>query len=130
MPKEDKLPLPSRKGRTQPDMVGEDSSIYSRLSDLAGQEDEGMMGGGGEEQAAQLLMSGANQLLQAARMHPALEPMVMQALSVIRDGVGRMSMGAPTGGEGMMPGGEGVPRQRKRTRPPREEQAVGEELYP
>ena len=127
MPKDDKLPPPSRGGRTQPDMMGEDPSIYNRLSSLAGQQGEGM-GGGGEQEAAQMVMAGAQQLLQAAKMHPALEPIIMQALGVLRQGVSQLGGGGEMGG-GM--GGEEMPptKPRRRTRPPRgEREEVGEEM--
>ena len=127
MAKDDKLPPPSRGGGRKPaEMMGEDASIYDRLSSLAGQESP-EMGGGDEQQAAQMVMSGANQLLQAARMHPALEPMVIQALSILREGVSRMAAGgAPMGGMG---GGEETPPRRpRRARPPRQrEEEVGSE---
>jgi hypothetical protein len=104
-------------------MAQEDPSIYGKLSSLAEQEGGGMGGAGSEQQSAQLVMDGAGQLMQAARMNPALAPFISQAIQVIQQGVQQMASGP--GGQGGMPemGGEagagGTPRpKRKRVKPP------------
>jgi len=131
MPKDDRLPLPGRGARRGPEMAQEDPSIYGKLSSLAEQEGGGMGGGmggaGSEQQSAQLVMDGAGQLMQAARMNPTLAPFITQAIQIIQQGVQQLA-----GGQGGMPemGGEveagGTPRSRKRrvkppTREPEEE---------
>lgn len=121
------LPPPLRGARTSPDMRedvggGRGGGTYGKLGQLA--EMGGEADTGGEEQAAQLVMSAAQQLMQAAQIHPQLQPMIGRVLAVLKSGVDEMSGGA--GGMGV--GEEGVmgeettptekPRKRKRTRPP------------
>jgi len=116
------MPPPMRGARTQPDMRDDKGGgAYGKMSQLAG------MGGeadaGGEEQAAQLVMSAAQQLMQAAQIHPQIQPMVGRVLAVLKSGVDEIS-GGGIGGEEEM-GGEGdfgkpekKPKKKKRIRPP------------
>jgi hypothetical protein len=139
MPKDDKLPPPMRGGRKGPEMAEEDPSIYGKLSSLAEQEGGGMgggmgMGGGSEQQSAQLVMDGAGQLMQAAKMNPALAPFITQAIQIIQQGVQQMA-GGP-GGQGGQPemGGEagagGAPQpKRKRVKPPQSEPQPGADQF-
>lgn len=128
---ESRLPPPTGKGRKGPEMMDEDPSIVGKLSQLAGQRgvgEQGMMGGmgggmggegGNEEQSASLLMSGAQQLMQAAQMNPALQQFVGQAIQIIQQGVQQLA-GAGAGGEPPMGGGR-AGGGRKRMRPPQKE---------
>jgi len=114
----DRIPSPSKKGRRGPEMAEDDPSIVSKLDQLAAQEGGGGggmggMGGGSEEQSAQLLMSGAQQIMQAAQMNPRLQPIVKQALEVLQAGVQEMAGGEMGGMEGAGGGGG------KRMRPPK-----------
>jgi len=130
MPRGDeRMPPPTGRGGkgAGPDMAREDPSIYGRLSQLAEQESAGAAGG--EEQAGQLVMSAAQQLMQAAQMHPPLQQMVEQALGALRAGVEEMARGA-TGGMGEEMGGEmggGGPPKKKRVRPPKKEREETDE---
>jgi len=123
MPKDERMPPPMRGARTSPEMRDDQpGGVYGKLGQLAG------MGGeadaGGEEQAAQLVMSAAQQLMQAAQIHPQIQPMVGRVLAVLKSGVDEISGGGGIGGEeevGM--GGEGErgekkPKKKKRMRPP------------
>lgn len=121
------LPPPLRGARTSPDMLPDaggrgGGGAYGKMSQLAGIGMEGDTGG--EEQAAQLVMSAAQQLMQAAQLHPQIQPMIGRVLAVLKSGVDEMTGGA--GGMGM--GEEGAmgeetpptekPKKRKRIRPP------------
>ena len=134
MPKDDKLPPPMRGARKGPDMAEEDPSIYGKLSSLAEQGGGmgGGMGGGGEQQSAQLVMDGAGQLMQAARMNPTLAPFITQAIQIIQQGVQQLAGGQPGGMPEM--GGEeeagGTPKPRKRrVKPPSNEPEEGADQF-
>lgn len=118
------LPPPMRGARTQPDMRGDlggGRGMTGKLSQLAGVGAEGETGG--EEQAAQLVMSAAQQLMQAAQIHPQIQPMIGRVLAVLKSGVDEIS-GGSVGGEEEMGGGnefeksEKKPKKKKRMRPP------------
>ncbi len=123
------LPPPMKGGRKGPEMAQDDASIYDKMSKLSSQ-DQGMGGGGDEAQAAQLVMDGANQLMQAAQIHPALQPIVMQAISILKQGVEGMAGGGAGGVEEMMGGGMGgeAPKK-KRVKPPKQEGAGDEQQF-
>lgn len=137
MPRDNKLPPPTGRGRKGPEMMDEDPAIVGKLSQLAGMGGEGapmggmggmMRGAGGsEEQSASLLMSGAQQLMQAAQMNPALQDMVNQVIIILRQGVQGLA-GAEVGGEEIAPtrGGGGGKR---RMRPPRVEREAEENQF-
>jgi hypothetical protein len=122
MPRDESIPSPPKKGRRGPEMAEDDPSIMGKLDQLAQQEGQtrggmGMAGGGGEEQSAQLLMSGAQQMMQAAQMNPRLQPIVMQALQIVQQGVqGLAGGGAEMGGQPETTG-----KGRERMRPPKRE---------
>ena len=122
------LPPPQSKGgKKKPDMT-KDASTYGKLEQLAGAEDQGM-GGGTEEQSAQLVMSGAQALMQAAQMNPALQGIVGQALSILHQGIRGMAGGGADQGMGAEAGiGEErpAPKKRKRVRPPSSESDQGD----
>jgi hypothetical protein len=125
------MPPPMRGARTQPDMRDDKGGgAYGKMSQLAG------MGGeadaGGEEQAAQLVMSAAQQLMQAAQIHPQIQPMVGRVLAVLKSGVDEISGGGIGGEEELGIGGEGErgekkPKKKKRMRPPTSEPQDEEE---
>lgn len=124
------LPPPIKGGRTEPEMrSGGRRGSYDQLSRLA--ELGGGAETGGEEQAAQLVMSAAQQLMQAAQLFPPIQEMVGRALAVVKSGVDEMSGGA--GGMGEMGMGEEQPPQpkpkkKKRVRPPSgEDEGAGDE---
>jgi len=123
MPKDERLPPPMKGARKGPEMAQEDPSIYGKLSSLAEQEGGGMgmgMGGGpgGEQQSAQLVMDGAGQLMQAAKMNPALAPFITQAIQILQQGVQQLAGGQPgMGGEAEAGGAPQQPRKRK-VKPP------------
>ena len=123
------LPPPMRGGRTKPEMrEGGRASSYDRLSQLA-EVGGGAAETGGEEQAAQLVMSAAQQLMQAAQLFPPIQDMVGRALAVVKSGVDEMSAGGMEGGPiGVGGETERQPRskKRKRVRPPSGE-AEGDE---
>jgi len=128
MAKEDRLPPKTGKDRMGPEMIDEDPAIVSKLSQLAGMQpgaQAGGMGGmgGGEEESASLLMSGAQQLIQAAQMNPQLQEMVGQVISILQAGVQQMA------GGGGMPPEVGGGKTRKRERPPGAESEQGEMGY-
>lgn len=130
--RDDGLPPPSRKGRMGPEMMDEDPAIVSKLSQLAEQEGRGggMMGGGGsEEQSAQLLMQGAQALMQAAQMNPALQQFVGQAVQILQQGVQQMAGGGAGGelGGGLEEGGRGGGR--RRIKPPKSERGAEEDQF-
>jgi len=117
------MPPPMRGARTQPDMRDDKGGgAYGKLSQLAGV--GGEADAGGEEQAAQLVMSAAQQLMQAAQIHPQIQPMVGRVLAVLKSGVDEMS-GGGIGGEEEMGGlPEEKPKKapkKKRVRPPSSE---------
>jgi len=131
---ENRLPPKTGKGRMGPEMMDEDPAIVGKLSKLAGMGPEQQMGGqgGGEEQSASLLMSGAQQLIQAAQMNPALQEMVGQVVQILQQGVQRMAGagGQPGGGgemEGMMGGGGGGGR--RRMKPPKVKREAEEDQF-
>lgn len=102
-------------------MAEDDPSIVGKLDQLAAREagggmGGGMGGGGGEQESAQLLMSGAQQLMQAAQMNPRLQPIVQQAMQILQAGVQEMAGGEMGGGESE-PTGKG----RRRVKPPKSE---------
>jgi ABC-type sugar transport system substrate-binding protein len=117
MPRDMGLPPPMRGSQTRPQM-GRDQSTMGKLDQLAGQGGEEMGGQGGDQEAAQLIMSGTQQLIQAAQLNPQLQPMVMQAVQALKGGMERMvGPGGMTGDEGM--GGEKKPpKKKKREKPP------------
>ena len=115
------IPPPVGKGRRGPEMMAEDPSIGGKLDKLAAQGGGDMMGGeGGDEQSAQLLMSGAQQLMQAMQMNPNLQPFVTQALQILQQGVQQMA-----GREGEMgpEAGGGKPKKKRKEPPPSEQEA-------
>ncbi len=116
------LPPPTGKGRRGPEMMEEDPSIYGKLSQLASQEppEVGGEGGAGGGDVQQLLMSGASQLMQAAKLHPALQEVVTQAISLLRQGIEGLAGGAETevGGGEMRDGGMMQQKGRERIGPP------------
>jgi len=134
MPKDDRLPPPLKGARKGPEMAQEDPSIYGKLSSLAEQEGGGMGMGGGmgnEQQSAQLVMDGAGQLMQAAKMNPTLAPFITQAIQIIQQGVQQLA-----GGQGGMPGmgGEaeagGTPQPKKRrVKPPQNQPEEGADQF-
>ena len=121
MPRDVGMPPPLKGARTQPDMREEQPGVYGKLSQLAGMGAEGEAGG--EEQAAQLVMSAAQQLMQAAQIHPQIQPMIGRVLAVLKSGVDEIS-GGGMGEEDMMGMGgeletpEKKPKKKKRVRPP------------
>lgn len=130
MPKDKEgLPPPLRGARTSPDMREDrgGGDVYGKLGQLAGMGESAETGG--EEQAAQLVMSAAQQLMQAAQIHPEIQPMIGRVLAVLKSGVDELSGGAGGGmGEEEMGGmGEMMeekPRKspkKKRMRPPQAE---------
>jgi len=128
MAREDGLPPPSKKGRRGPEMAEDDPSIMGKLDQLAQQDQMGGgggmgMGGGGEEQSAQLLMSGAQQMMQAAQMNPRLQPIIQQALQIIQAGVQELAGGGMGGGME----GEAPKPEKKRMRPPKRESGASQE---
>lgn len=132
MPKDERLPPPMRGARTQPDMQDDrgGGGAYGKLSQLAGI--GGEADAGGEEQAAQLVMSAAQQLMQAAQLHPDIQPMIGRVLAVLKSGVDEISGGGIGGEEemgmrGEAEGGEKKPKKKKRMRPPTSEPQDGEE---
>jgi len=140
MPRDERgegLPPPLRGARTSPDMR-EDAGgrggggAYGKLGQLAGMGMESDTGG--EEQAAQLVISAAQQLMQAAQLHPQIRPMIERALAVLKSGVDEMSggAGAGVGGEEEMGGlseePEKKPKKRKRMRPPTAEALEDESM--
>jgi hypothetical protein len=128
MARSDGLPPPSSKGgKRKPDMMEEDPSIYGKLSSLAGGGQPGgggmppgMMGGGGggggEGEAASLIQSGVSQLVQAAQMHPQLQPIIAQVIDTLRSGIGGIA--GEGGGEEPLPEGA-APTKSKRSGPPK-----------
>ena len=127
MPRDERgegLPPPIRGARTQPEMTpdrGGGGGTYGKLSKLA--EGGAQADAGGEDQAAQLVMSAAQQLIQAAQMHPPIQEMVGRALAILKAGVDELADagGAMGGGEEM--GGEfgeeeKKPKKKKRVKPP------------
>jgi ABC-type sugar transport system substrate-binding protein len=126
MPREMGLPPPMRGSQTRPQM-GRDQSTMGKLDQLAGQDQGGdeMGGQGGDQEAAQLIMSGTQQLIQAAQMNPQLQPMVMQAVQVLKGGMERM-----VGPSGMAGGGEEKPKKKKekRVKPPEDEGSQEDDL--
>ena len=126
MAREDGLPPKIGKGRKGPEMMDEDPAIVSKLSQLADQGEEAsggmMMGGGGgsEEQSANLVLSGAQQLIQAAQMNPALQEVVGQVIGILQQGMQRMAGQGQGGPPGEMGGGRGG-GGRRRMRPPKVE---------
>ena len=59
--------------------------------------------GGGEVQSAQMIMQGAQMLMQAAQLNPSIEPIIRQAIDILRSGVEGLAGASPTaeaGGEG------------------------------
>ena len=136
MPRDDKLPPQTGKGRKGPEMMDEDPAIVSKISQLAGAggAGEGGMGGAGgnEEQSASLIMSGAQQLIQAGQMNPALKEMVDQVITILRQGVQRMAGGAGGGGAEGAPEGEQLRGGRggqRRMRPPKVERGAEEDQF-
>lgn len=126
MARDEGLPPPMRGARTRPDMQegGGGGGTYGKMSQLAG------MGGeaesGGEEQAAQLVMSAAQQLMQAAQLHPQIQPMIGRVLAVLKSGVDEISGGGMGEEDEMGMGGEPEraekkPKKKKRVRPPTSE---------
>jgi hypothetical protein len=124
MPKDERMPPPMRGARTQPDMQdgGGGGGTFGKLSQLAGV--GGEADAGGEEQAAQLVMSAAQQLMQAAQIHPQIQPMIGRALAVLKSGVDELSGSGASGEEemgGMSEEREKKPKKKKRMRPPTSE---------
>ncbi len=115
------LPPPTGKGRRGPEMMEEDPSIYGKLSQLASQEppEVGGDGGAGGGDVQQLLMSGASQLMQAAKMHPALQEVVTQAISILRQGIEGLAGGGDGGAAPEIGGGEMKGGGRQRIGPPK-----------
>jgi len=116
MKKDEGLPPPTKGGRTGPDITPE---VYSKLNQLAGM-DRGVdveMGRGSEEQSAQMVMEGASLLMQAARINPTLQPIIMPLMRQLQSGVQQLAGG---GGEVMAEEGgfEGRPRRRRGERAP------------
>ena len=130
MPRDTGLPPPMRGSQSRPQMA-KDPGTMGKLDQLAGMGAEDQMGAqggqGGDQEAAQLIMSGTQQLLQAAQMNPDLQPMVMQAVQALKSGMERFV--GPGGGEGDM-GGETQkkPKKSKRQKPPQDEGASEDDL--
>jgi len=123
MPRDDGLPPPVGKGRRGPEMTPDNPSIYGKLEQLAGQQGGGRGMGGGDQEAAQLLMSGAQQMMQAAQMKPELQPIITQALQIIQQGVSGLGGGGEMGSEEA--GGE--TKSKKRVKPPKGSEQGAEE---
>ena len=68
-----------------------EQNYTSRLRQLA--ERQGSAGGDPDTQSAQLVMSGAEMLMQAAQVNPTLAPIVTQAVTVLRNGIMQLSQG-------------------------------------
>lgn len=117
------LPPPMKGGRMGPEMMPEDTSIYSRLSKVAnaGGAEGGMEGAGmgGEEAASQHLMNGIQELLAASQAHPQLAQLIMPLLQQLRDGMGALSSGGPMPLESR----QGPPKP-QRKRPPKRERGA------
>lgn len=126
MPRDERgegLPPPMRGARMQPEMTpdrGGGGGTYGKLSKLA--EGGAQADAGGEDQAAQLVMSAAQQLIQAAQMHPAIQEMVGRALAILKAGVDELAGGGGMGGGEEMGGEfeeeEKKPKKKKRVKPP------------
>ena len=113
----DNLPPPPTSGtmRGSPSMAGGEPGVGDLMSRIAGRG----QGGGNDQQAAQLVMSGVQQLVQAAQMNPALGDAVQQSISIIQNAV--QSLAQQSGAMG--PGGKG-PRKRA----PKKSQGNGAEM--
>lgn len=113
---------PTRGAPTDPSMMGGPPPATSDLIRQAagGRGAAPPGGGGGAAQAAQLIASGAQQLIQAAQMFPALSEPIQQAIAILQAGVSQIAQMAQA------PGGKGrgsSPRPKKdRTPPPGTEQ--------
>jgi len=112
------MPPPSRgMDRGAPGMAAPTSPSAGMLAQLAGRQG----GGGGDQEAAQLVMSSAQQLMQAAQMSPALAPFIQEAIEVIRGGVEQLASGGPTPPEMRKP-----PKTPKKPKKPKEEEVPEE----
>ena len=105
-------PPTSSASRGAPEMAQGGSPAAGLMAQLAGRQGAG---GGGDQEAAQLVMSSAQQLMQAAQMSPSLAPFIQQAIEVIRGGVEQLASGGPTPPEMRKP--PKAPKKAKKPKP-------------
>jgi hypothetical protein len=113
--KGDQMPRDIERGTPPPPVRGtmqkKERGVKDLISDVAGRG----VGGGGEQEAANMVMQGAEMLMQAAQMDPRLMPIMRQAIGIIQQGIMQFAGGAgapgagapgPGAGRGMAPSGD------------------------